>query len=124
MQSNILNIAQTSFKEYLFQYLAAANVLENGTIVAWYNGQPFHSAPLSLDLVHNALVKMSLGDDYGVHVTNQPLPFTPEKKIYRPVDIFGLLFSNSIAYLMAVLSASYVTFLIKVRIFRNHKNRS
>lgn len=114
MQSNILTIAQTSFKEYLFQYLAAASVLGNETIVAWYNGQPLHSAALSLDLVHNALIKHHLGDDYGVRVTNQPLPFPTEKKSTFHYDNFGGQFAIIIGVMMSVYSASYVTYLIKV----------
>lgn len=120
MESNILKIAQTSFKEYLFQYLVAASILKNGTIVAWFNGQPLHSAALSLNLVHNTIIKNALGDDYGVRVTNQPLPFSPEKNSYISYDSFGNIFPYIISFMMAIFSASYVTYLVKVGICSNH----
>lgn len=115
IESTIMGISETSYKEYAFQHLAAANDFPNNTIIAWYNGQPLHAAALSLDLVHNALIKTMLGSDYGIHVTNQPLPYTPEKKsnIYH-YDNFESTFSYIIGIMMSVYSASYVTYLIKV----------
>lgn len=119
MDSTILEIGRTSIREYLFQYLAAATVSKTEmkeTIVAWYSGQPLHTAALSLDLVHNALIKSMLGNDYGIRVTNQPLSYKPDDKktdyIYH--DNFGETFAYVIGIMMAVYSASYVTFLIKV----------
>lgn len=116
MQSAILDISRTSFKEYMFQYLTAASVAHNETIVAWYNGQPLHAAALSLELVHNALIKTKLGNEYGIRVTNHPLPYFREKKSdTRVYDSFGSVFPYIIAVMMSVYSASYVIYLIKVR---------
>lgn len=107
--------ARSSFKEYLFQYLVAASV-SNETIIAWYNGQPLHSAALSLDLVHNALIKMVFGDSYSIHVTNKPFPFLPENNtipVYH-YDSFGGSFPIVIGIILLMISSSYVTYHIKV----------
>lgn len=121
MQSTILDISRTSFKAYLFQYLAAASILPNKTIVAWYNGQPLHAAALSLNLVHNALIKTILGNEYGIRVTNKPLPYTPktESKTHD-YDFFEFAFASTIGIMMSIYSASYVTYLIKVCMGNNN----
>lgn len=117
MEEALTELAQTSFKEYLFQYLTAASVLNNHTTIAWFSGQPVHSAALSLDLVHNALIKTMLGDDYGIRVTNDPLPYTPENHTsssYRRYDSFGYTFPMIIGVVVTILSAEYITHHIKV----------
>ena len=118
MQKTLLNIAQVSMKEYYFQYLTAATVIQNQTILAWFNGQAIHSASLALDLVHNALIKMLAGVDYGIHVSNKPLPFLPRNDTTIPdtpdIDSFGYSFAITIGILMSVLSASYIGYHIKV----------
>lgn len=55
-----------SFEQYILsiekqkvvdsQYLAAATI-SMGKITAWLNNQPLHTAPLSLNLVHNAMAR-------------------------------------------------------------------
>lgn len=118
MNSTILEIGRTSLKEYLFQYLAAASVSNDGTYIAWYSGQPLHAATLSLDLVHNALIKDMLGSDYGIRVTNHPFPYKADNKTphYIQYDHFGLTFAYVAAIMMSAYSASYVTYLIMVRL--------
>lgn len=118
MQKTLLNIAQASMKEYYFQYLTAATVLQNQTIVAWFNGQAMHSASLALDLVHNAFIKSLAGTDYGIHVVNKPLPFLPSNDTTMPevpdIDSFGYSFAMTIGVVMSVLSATYIGYHIKV----------
>lgn len=120
MQKTLLDIAQRSMKEYYFQYLTAATVLENRTIIAWFNGQAIHSATLALDLVHNALIKITAGADCGIHVANKPLPFLPRNDTTIPdapdIDSFGYSFAFTIGVVMAVLSASYIGYYIKVSV--------
>lgn len=120
MQKTLLDVAQKSMKEYYFQYLTAATVLKNQTIVAWFNGQAIHSATLALDLVHNALIKIAAGADYGIHVANKPLPFLPKNDTTIPdapdMDSFGYSFAMTIGVLMSVLSASYIGYHIKVSV--------
>lgn len=118
MEETLLQIAQKSMKQYYFQYLTAATVLQNQTILAWFNGQAIHSAALALDLVHNALIKMTAGADYGIRVTNKPLPFLPNNDTTVPdtpdMDSFGYSFAITVGILMSVLSASYIGFYIRV----------
>lgn len=121
MEQTLLQIAQQSMKQYYFQYLTAASVLQNQTIVAWFNGQAMHSATLALDLVHNALIKITAGVDYGIRVANKPLPFLPNNDTTvseaPDMDSFGYSFAITIGILMSVLSASYIGFYIRVSVF-------
>lgn len=119
MQNTLLNIAKVSMKEYYFQYLTAVTVLQNQTILAWFNGQAFHSAALALDTVHNAFIKLIAGGDYGVRVANKPLPFLPSNDTLTAeappdIDTFGYSFAITVGVMMSLLSASYIGYHIKV----------
>lgn len=119
MDATLLNIAKKSLREYNFQYLTGANVAPNGTIFTWFNNQAIHSAALALDLVHKALIKLYLGDEYSIEVTNAPLKFQPRNDTnpeLKDVDSFGYSFSMGIGLVMSILSASYISFYIKVLI--------
>lgn len=118
MQESLLNTAKVSMKEYYFQYLTAVTVLPNQTILAWFNGQAIHSAALALDTVHNALIKLTAGTDYGIRIANKPLPFLPSNDTLKAevpdIDSFGYSFAITIGVVMSVLSASYIGYHIKV----------
>lgn len=118
IQTSLLAIAKTSLREYNFQYLTAASIASNGTIIAWFNNQAIHSATLALDLVHNAVIKWLIGDDHSIRVSNAPLKFLPSNDTTSPdisnVDTFGFSFAIAFGLIMAVLSASYIAFYIKV----------
>lgn len=116
----LLKLATTSMAAYRVQYLTAASFINNGTIIAWFNNQALHSASLALDLVHNAIIKASFGSDHNIHVTNAPLAFmtkndsTPSN-MPESNDYFGESFTAVIGIIMSVLSASYISYYIKVR---------
>uniref|UniRef100_A0A1I8MQ84 ABC transporter domain-containing protein n=1 Tax=Musca domestica TaxID=7370 RepID=A0A1I8MQ84_MUSDO len=42
-------------------------------IVAWFNNVALHSVPLSLNLVHNAILRSLYGDQCGIEVAMEPL---------------------------------------------------
>lgn len=116
-------IANESLPDYKYHYLTAAEFSQNGVITAWYNQFAYHSAALSLDLVHNAIVKSVFGDEYSVRVTNAPLPLdvphaetdSGSREIAEAMRaFFGLLFVFIIYIIMAIFSAKYITFYIEV----------
>lgn len=117
MEAALLGLAQTALKEFKFQYLTAISFLRNGTIVAWFNNQAIHSAPLALSLVHNAILK-TLSDDFSIHVTNAPLKFLPKNDttpdILDDIDGFGFFFAMTTSIVLSVLLATYISFYIKV----------
>lgn len=118
MESDLLSLANSHLKEFKFQYLIGANFFENGTIVAWFNGQAFHTAALTLNTLHNAIVKSFIGDEHSISVTNAPFKFLPRNdsisEAVAEMDGFGLIFCFIIGLVFTVLSSSYIQFYIKV----------
>jgi len=85
---------------------------------AWFNGQSYHTPPLSLNLIHNALLAHYTGDaDFRLTVTNHPLPFTEFDKLNQGSSgsLVGFQVGFNLAFGMAFLSASFVIFLVRER---------
>ena len=55
--------------------------LEEGKVTAWFNNQPWHALPISLNLLHNAVL-MTLGNEkMKIELTHKPLPYRTETKV-------------------------------------------
>lgn len=92
----------------LHRYPVAATFYENNTIIAWYNNFPYHTAPLALNLIMNALIG-TLRVNGGIEIYNDPLPFTNLQKALRTeTSIYG-----SLQYLVAVFSSVFIIFVIR-----------
>lgn len=118
MNQDLLDMANSHSREFKFQYLVAASFLENNTIIAWFNNQAYHTAALTLSLVHNALVKDFFGSDHSIAVTNAPFKFIPktdDNPEFENIDTFGFMFSLVVGSIWSVVSASYIAFYIKVK---------
>lgn len=93
------------------------NGSNENTIIAWFNGHPLHTAPLTLNLVHNAIVKAMIGADHSIELYNHPAKsdFNLKK---NPQD--NSMVRSAIAFFLglpfAVLSATYITSYIKVQL--------
>lgn len=85
-------------------------------IIGWFNNQPLHTMPLSINLIHNAMVKSKFGADHSIAVTNKPLPFKVESRIDMLLagNNIGFQLATNISFGMAFVSAFYVMFYIKV----------
>lgn len=119
MQDELLGLAESSLRKFKFQYLTGVSFFDDSTIVAWFNGQFYHTAALALDLVHNAILKaFSNGADYSIRVQNAPLKYLPENNtvpdFLKDIDSFGYGFTMMLGVSMTILSASYISFYIKV----------
>ncbi|XP_050500171.1 phospholipid-transporting ATPase ABCA3 isoform X2 [Diabrotica virgifera virgifera] len=76
LQRSLENIAY--YKEHM---IAGANFVydRDFTLVALYNGIATHSTPISLNLITDSLAKTLLGPEYGISVSNWPLPQVQER---------------------------------------------
>lgn len=115
----ILNMAEKYQVRINSQYLAAVSMdTVNGTesIIAWFNNQPFHTAPLTLNLVHNAIVRAFLGRDHSIRIINKPIPFTINSRInfLEAGNNLGFQLASNVGFAMAFVAAFYVMFYIKV----------
>lgn len=100
------------------RYLAGMSLVNDTQIVAWFNNQPFHTAPLSVNLVHNAVVRAKFGEDYSIHVSNSPLPFRVEStmSLLMAGSNMGFQLATNISFAMAFVSSFYIMFYIKERV--------
>lgn len=100
------------------QYLAGMSVSNTSDIIAWFNNQPFHTTALSINLIHNAMVKSTLGADYSIEVSNSPLPFRVEStmSLLMAGSNMGFQLATNIGFSMAFVSSFYLMFYIKERV--------
>ncbi|XP_017465331.1 PREDICTED: ATP-binding cassette sub-family A member 3 isoform X3 [Rhagoletis zephyria] len=112
----ILDLGQTEQVRINARYMAAATV-EDGKITAWLNNQPLHTAPLTVNLVHNAMAKALIGPEASISVTNYPLPYSFETKLAQ-LNVgtnVGTQLATNVGFCMCFVSAFYILFLIKER---------
>lgn len=118
MEQHFLDLAKTILVRLNDRYLAGLSLVNDTQIVAWFNNQPWHTTALSLTLIHNAMIKSTLGPDYSVHVTNFPLPFRIESTIslLMMAQNMGFQLATNISFAMAFVSSFYIMFYIKERV--------
>lgn len=90
---------------------------ENGTMIAWFNNQLYHTAPISLNLLHNAILKATVGADHSIKVANWPVPFNPISKTLLTMngDDMGSQLAANMSFAMAFIMAFYALIYIKER---------
>lgn len=120
MSDYILMLSETMLTRINSQYMAAATLslddVAQPIITVWFNNQPHHTAPLTLNLAHNALIRAIIGNDVSINVTNQPYIFTPDSRIemLQAGNNMGFQLAGNTGFAMAFVSAFYVLFYIKV----------
>lgn len=61
-------------------YMVGATIGEN--ITAWFNNQGYHTAPLSINLINNAILRSATGKSgVAINVVNKPLPFNTGARV-------------------------------------------
>lgn len=101
------------------QYLVGATIVDDNMITAWFNNQPYHTAPLTISMVHNAVIRAHLGSDHEIIVKNSPMPFTPDTRL-EMIQIggsMGFQLAVNVGFAMAFVAAFYVLPYIRVMIF-------
>ncbi|XP_018787318.1 PREDICTED: ATP-binding cassette sub-family A member 3 [Bactrocera latifrons] len=112
----ILDLGETEQVRINSRYVAAATV-NDSKITAWLNNQPLHTAPLTVNLVHNAMAKVLIGPEASITVYNAPLPFSFETKLAQlnAGTNVGTQLATNVGFCMCFVSAFYILFLIKER---------
>lgn len=117
MQDHFLELAQ-SLSIYLNSYYLVGSSIGNsttGTLLAWFNMKPIHSAPLALNLLHNAIFRAFLGDDHSVHLANKPIQIAENAAIQSTTTnaIVGSMLIVALLPVMAYVTPFYLMFYIK-----------
>ncbi len=118
IDSYLLNVANQSMETFNHQYLTATSAFGNGTILAWFNNQFYHTASLSLNLVHNAIVRAIINPSHSIHVVNAPFDFTVDTNRTHVNDanisMFGVTLTFAVGLAMPMVAASYILFYVQV----------
>ncbi|XP_037933948.1 ATP-binding cassette sub-family A member 3-like isoform X2 [Teleopsis dalmanni] len=125
----VKTIFSKSFPEYMVEmlkdqkflvnseYLVAATITHE-LIIAWFNNHLLHSAPLSLNMVHNAMAYSLLGKDANITVSNKPIPYDINSLLARVgSDMYGgssLALNFGLA--MSFISSVFIIAIIKERV--------
>ena len=95
-------------------------------VTGWFNNQAYHTAPLSLNLIHNALLMQRTNNNsYRLTITNHPLPFDLFMRVEAANSkdgdgSIGFKIGNTLVLGMSFLAASFVIFLGSFILFCYH----
>ncbi|XP_020809672.1 ATP-binding cassette sub-family A member 1-like [Drosophila serrata] len=88
----------------------------SGNTTIWLNNKPLHTAPLTLNLFHNALARQYLGKQSGTYVTNKPLPYNEEtQRTQKYQGHIGTEIGLNLALAMCFVTAFFALPIIKER---------
>ncbi|XP_017124894.1 phospholipid-transporting ATPase ABCA3 isoform X2 [Drosophila elegans] len=111
----ILELGKTIQVRINARYLVAATMAE-GNIIAWLNNQALHTAPLTVNMVHNAIATQ-LNPKIKIQVTNAPLPYTTSTLLSQLSmgTNLGTQLASNLCFCMCFVSSIYILFMIKER---------
>ncbi|XP_017079298.2 phospholipid-transporting ATPase ABCA1-like isoform X2 [Drosophila eugracilis] len=97
------------------QYLVAATFFES-RIIARLNNQAYHTAPLTINMVHNAMAKALVGPQVQIQVTNSPLQFhlSTDSNLLTKFKNVGVV-AVALFLSMSFVSSMYILFPIVER---------
>ncbi|XP_055711669.1 phospholipid-transporting ATPase ABCA3 isoform X3 [Phlebotomus papatasi] len=119
MELKALEEAERNIVAFNSRNIVGATISGN-EIIAWFNNQPLHTVPLSMDVVYNAVLRATCGSQCGITVTNHPIPFTYESRliILSVGNNMGFQLAVNITFAMAFVASFFIMFYIKERISR------
>lgn len=111
----ILGLTMREFDDFNKRYLAGVTV-DNENITAWFNNQPYHTIPLTINLVFNGLIQVFCAN-CSIQVTNAPLPFKMENRLLliKSVEQLGSKILMKFVTAMCIVPAFYIIFYIRER---------
>lgn len=127
--SNKLVTISSSFSEYILNksienikavdntYMVGATVDETeNNFTAWFNNKAYHTAPLSLNLIYNAILR-TFCSNCSLEVINKPLPYSSRIRFLRlqAGSNMGFQLAFNTGFAMAFVGAMYIMFYIKER---------
>ncbi|XP_034242493.1 phospholipid-transporting ATPase ABCA1-like isoform X2 [Thrips palmi] len=114
-----------------YPWTAASNLPMKGfnnkpdNLRVWYENKGHATAPAYLNAMDNVVLRSLLPEDkknasrqYGILVSNHPLPLTPEQYKDKTINEAGIVLFHAVAviFAMSFVPASFVIFLIEDRV--------
>lgn len=117
MSGHYLNKSRQFLSRVNNRYLFGVTI-ESPNITVWFNNQPYHSSPVSLSLLHNAILKTVSGRDCTIKVANKPLAYRTESRMMmlQAGNNLGFQLSFNIGFAMAFVASFFIIVYIKERV--------
>lgn len=112
----ILDRDKSEHFQVYYETLAGATIA-NDNLTVWLNNNHLHTAPVTLNVLHNALATDLLGNEAYVGVTNEPLPYSRHTMSQRlnKGHILGTEVAVHFSLTMGPITAFYAIPIIRER---------
>ncbi|KAF5277492.1 hypothetical protein FQR65_LT03829 [Abscondita terminalis] len=116
MSDILYNEAVHNYVRVRQRYICGAEFSKE-SMVAWFNNEAYHSAPLCMQIVLNAVLKETSHVDNEMVFVNYPRKFTPITQLQDLSTGYSMGFqiSFNLAFAMALVSPFYIIFYVKER---------
>ncbi|XP_065074347.1 phospholipid-transporting ATPase ABCA3-like [Ochlerotatus camptorhynchus] len=100
------------------EFLIGATI-GSDNVTVWFNTQGFHTAPLTINMFYNALLRTTC-PRCSIEISNKPLSFRPETRFtqLQAGNNMGFQLAFNTGFAMAFVAALYVLFYIRERVTR------
>lgn len=117
MTDHYLSISRESQALVNNRYLYGVTI-ENPSITVWYSNQPYHASPISLNVLHNAVLQAVSGRQCTITIANKPLAYRAETRIMmlQAATNLGLHLSVNIGVAMSFVASLFSLVYIKERV--------
>ncbi|XP_044745815.1 phospholipid-transporting ATPase ABCA3-like [Coccinella septempunctata] len=113
MTERLLDLTKKSPYLVRYRYIVGAS-FKNDEAHAWFNPEPYHSVPLSLQLLLQQNYKTALGEDFNINFVNFPLPMSASDKVVVGLEyVLGSFNLISLSLAVAYIGSFYILFNIK-----------
>nr|XP_022911475.1 ATP-binding cassette sub-family A member 3-like isoform X1 [Onthophagus taurus] len=123
MITNMLEQTRKYESDVRMKYIIGSSFLPTkNTIIAWFNNEPYHSPPLSLQYVMNAIFQQKMNSsDYNILFSNYPLPYSPDTKMLniKKGNTLGFQIAFNVGFSMAFVASFYILFCVKDRVINS-----
>lgn len=117
MEQHYLNKSNQFLARVNSRYLFGVTI-DSPNITVWFNNQPYHASPVSLSLVHNAILSAVAGRNCSIDVSNKPMPYRTESRMMmlQAGNNMGFQLAFNIGFAMAFVASFFVIVYIKERV--------
>ncbi|KAF5277495.1 hypothetical protein FQR65_LT03832 [Abscondita terminalis] len=121
LADNIFNKTITDKTTVRLRYIAGATFKADNTTIAWFNNEPYHSPPLTLQLVMNSILRKEISNNHDIQFYNHPLKYTINTKLTNLLRgrNMGFQIAFNIGFSMAFVSSFYIMFYVRERVTKS-----
>ncbi|XP_063224088.1 phospholipid-transporting ATPase ABCA3-like isoform X2 [Bacillus rossius redtenbacheri] len=126
MSTYVLEQAVNDISSYTQNFIVGATFSTDSASSApeatgWFSNQPFHAAPVALNLIHNSILRSTpAGSGRSISVVNHPLPYSADTEVRMQASgsTLGFQVAFNFVFSMSSVSAFFVLFYVKERVSR------